>query len=187
MKPAVLGVAIVIVIGAIINLGCSDAPAGPSHVPTSPTPPLVPNANYSGEWAGGWRVMSCTDLPPRPGYCRNNVRPDFEPVRLYLTQFGTNVTGRMQARIGDGPVTGRVDELGRLRLEGTLPSVPGRVPYTQITDWRMVTNQDSGALIGGFTIQHLWGDDLSPAAVTVNEAEIPRCAGPKFSGFFWEC
>jgi hypothetical protein len=82
-------------------------------------------------------------------------------------QSGTSITGRMQAVIGDGPVTGRVDELGWLRLEGTLPSVPGRIPYTQITDWRMVANPDDGALVGGFTIQRLWG--------------------PKLSGLYWVC
>lgn len=184
MKPALL--VIVFAIVALHFSACTDAPTPASQLPTSGTP-LAINANYSGEWRGGWRVMSCTDLPPRLGYCRSNVSPDFEPIRLTLAQSGESVTGRMQARIGDGPVTGGVDLLGRLRLEGTLPTVPGRFPVTQITDWRTVINPDDGTLVGGFKIQHLWSTDLSPAAMTVNEMAIPRCACPGTTGVFWEC
>ena len=169
-----------------ITPACDSAvPVGPA-LPTAPTL-LATNPNYTGEWRGGWRVISCTDQPPRLGYCASNSQPDFEYARLVLTQSTGTITGRMQARIGDGPVTGRVDELGRLRLQGTLPSVPSRFPVTRITDWRSVINPADGSLVTGFTIDHLWGTDLSLAARSVNEMVIPFCPRPSTVGFFWEC
>lgn len=175
-----------ILILAMNAWACDRAAPQAPPTPTGPTL-LAPNANYTGEWRGGWRVISCTDQPPRLGYCANNTRPDFEYARLVLSQSMGTVTGRMQARIGDGPVTGRVDELGRLRLQGTLPSVPGRIPFTRITDWRSVIDPADGSLVTGFTIDHLWGDDLSLAARSVNEMVMPLCPRPSISGFFWEC
>ncbi len=170
----------------LTSLGCQSEVAVAPATPTTPTP-LVSNPNYTGEWRGGWRVIRCTDQPPRIGYCASNSQPDFEYARLVLTQSAGTITGRMQARIGDGPVTGRIDELGRLRLQGTLPSVPSRFPLTRITDWRSVIDPADGSLVTGFTIDHLWSSDLSLAARSVNEMAIPFCPRPSTVGFFWEC
>src|SRR5687768_1598411 len=70
---------------AALMTACDDVPGEPGSVTVTPSP-LPANTNYAGEWAGGWRTISCQDLPPQLGYCANNVRRDFEPLRLVLTQ-----------------------------------------------------------------------------------------------------
>ena len=179
-----------IVLAAVtLTAGCSgSSPVGPSG-PVTP-PPVVANPDYSGDWRGGWRILSCDDAAPKPGFCASNIRRDFEPIRLTLTQSGRTVTGRMQARTGNGTVSGTIDDLGRLHLSGELPSeFPPHPIMARIVEWRTATNDSRSELLGGFRLEHFWGGDpqMTAAFTTTESAGIYRCTVPKLTGFFWEC
>lgn len=180
------------VLGLIATTACADSTDPAPRTPTAPSA-LVPNPNYAGEWAGGWRTISCQDLPPQPGYCANNVRRDFEPIRLILAQTFPRIVGTIQTGAGQGNVGGVVDELGRLRIGGVVMSVAARgapaAPRTRIVSWRTASTSD-GFMVGSFELEHLWGDLSRPAARAVAELTdtlLKKCPGQKLTGVFWEC
>lgn len=180
-----------VVSALLVTAACAESPVT-SDTPTAPSV-LVPNANYSGEWAGGWRTTSCVDLQTDFRYCAGNVRHDFEPIRLNLTQTGPRIVGTIQTRWGGGSVAGVVDALGRLRIGGVVMSVAARgvpsVPRSRIVQWRTVS-MAGGYMIGGFTLEHLRANLNDPVAAAVAEFTdtlLKKCAGPKFTGVFWEC
>jgi hypothetical protein len=160
-----------------------DTSSSPNPSPVSPTPPLV-TADYTGTWRGGWRVERCDDVTAAR-YCAANLHKDFEPIALQLTQSGRVVTGQLQSSVGGGAVAGSVDDLGRLRLSGSLIVVDGHGVSATIVDWRMVAGGDQ--LIGAFKLNHFAGPIV--AFTTVNETVgIQRCQQPtKFIGVYWEC
>ena len=186
------GIRSVVLLGVIAVAACAEIDDTAIPAPTAPSV-LVSNPNYAGEWAGGWRTISCQDLPPQFGYCANNVRRDFEPLRLVLTQAGARISGTIQTNAGHGNVGGVADDLGRLRIGGLVMSVATRgapaAPRTRIVAWRTVSTSD-GFMIGGIELEHLWGDLNRPAARAVAELTdtlLKKCAGPKFTGLYWEC
>lgn len=176
-----------VLLSCVLAAACGDS----SRVitPTAPTPPapITSVTNYTGDWGGLYTITSCTDLPPTLSYCRFNYNATPEGIRLTLNQVGTMISGSLVFRDRAGPVTGRVDDLGRLRLEGNLGGLISRVPVFEITDWRTVIDPSSGAMLGAFKVRHRWTSPNVPSAESVNEIPgiLPCTKRP--TELFWQC
>lgn len=169
--------------------GCVDSTGETRRTPTTPSL-LTSDVNYAGEWAGGWREVTCRELPPRAGYCANRLRDrDFSYVRLYLSQTGPRVSGRIQTRLGTGPVAGVVEgPWGRLRLGGEVTYYDSPTLAMRLRRTRLIADA-GGSLVGGLELEYTW-DAQTPAAIVIAEmwpSQVNRCPGPRFTGFFWEC
>ena len=139
-----------------------------------PKPAMPVAVNYTGEWGGYFAVTSCMDLTSLR-FCEFSVaqesRGQFEWIYLNLTQTGNRVVGRMQTRCCGGSVTGLVNELGQLQLEGTLPLVKGP-PSFKIENWLALLDPASRRLWGTFQTRYVNTSDPTGQARAITECEI---------------
>lgn len=130
----------------------------PNYAGTYPAPPDV--------WGFVFKI-GCTDLRA-PGFCVANVA-DPEMFHLELAQNKDLVSARCVTDAVDGPLTGEIDDSGRLTLRGTLPSRSGGgfpgFPLQTITAWSSYLDA-SGAMFGTFTSQFLGRDGVANFQVT---------------------
>lgn len=181
----VCGMGVLVLIAACGESSRPMTTTAPTPAPSPTQAPTLPSVtNYTGDWGGLYWVRSCTDSDPQRRYCAFNLNTDSDPMRLTLRDIDGVITGRMQTRGSIGDVRGAVDAQGFLHLEGSLHSETGPTIHYVITEWRTEINRATDALDGDFTVRHLWGNDGSSAAISVNRIGIGRCTNANLS---WQC
>jgi hypothetical protein len=135
---------------------CGDAQ------PTRPSK-TVPSA--TGTWSGTYHVTGCHadfDILPCGYFVDNYVASKTTSMRLIIAQTGNGLTGLFTSDLTTGPtgepvpVSGSIDSLGTLRLQGSRPFKPGCLDAKvaqggiDIGDWTTVIDDTGTSLTGTF-------------------------------------
>lgn len=98
---------------------CSTQPPTSPSVVTPPAPRVF-TGNLTGTWTGRYTITSCTPTTA-PHACTNYVPATPGAVTLTLTQSGRQLSGTFTSDFVSltVPISGAVDEGGKVTLQGT--------------------------------------------------------------------
>lgn len=145
------------ILGVASFVACGNertSPTAPTPAPVvviqqpTPTPAATP---YSGTWSGSYVIERCDGTGSVQDLFCSGARGFFPvgtslPIRIELTQSGSNVSGLVSFGQIRGPITGTVRPGGQLTMQGTATSSDGL--SLLITYWD--TAWTSATEMGGF-------------------------------------
>ena len=114
--------------------------------------PVSPIPDVEGQWRGTFTTTACTvSSAALQGFCAVVFSTDPVPFVLALAQFEDELVGSFQ--LGDAlvPMSGTIDEAGRIRLSGSASAVFGGAGTMTLTllDWD--TTASGASLTGGWS------------------------------------
>lgn len=95
---------------------------------------VVPD--YQGNWAGPYRIETCTDAGAFRGVCDEIEAGALAPISLRLTQTRDTVSGTVALGGLLGDATGTIQTGGQLQVSGSVPfEEEGIKGAIRVTDW----------------------------------------------------
>jgi len=143
-----------------IAAGCGDDSSSPTPAPT----PVIPNVQ--GQWTGEYQIASCNNtgvFATSPPFCNTFNVGSVWPVRLTLTQTGTQLSGTLELGAATMQVSGPIGSSGQLLLTGTGSIVQGGVTFNvSLANWNTT--------VAGTSMSGGWGINWTTTFGTGNAA-----------------